>query len=472
MRRILVYSMLFFRAGLLSAQSPAVVKLNVVATDAKGAPVTDLTAKDIVVRQNGTPCPLVFFRFAGGKRELAQLAPGEFVNRPGPPVTLVLLDRWNEEEMTLAGAWQDVNAAVGRMENVDRVYIYFLGNRANLVPVRALPGGEADLRVPEAPPAAALVSKLSDTVRALTGLRDKNNIDPVERADKTLQALHIVSAMAAIAGPKNLVWITHGFPIQVLSMSQQWIDYSGPLLGLAQLAVQSQVAIYTVDQSAAGAGADPAGMSRQTLELLSSQTGGRWFASGRTSDALSAVANDAHGAYQVAYFLPSETRKSKDHKLRIDSARKGVRLLTRAGFTGDEASPDPDEIVSDVFTRQSHSPFEATEIGLRVVRTERPSGVHLEVHIDPGDVFLEHDGDRIRGSLACQFAVYRHGSFEGSQPAFREDLNFTQAEYQSAVKNGIVISRDVAIQDQIEQIRVMVFDRTIHGLGSVTLPVK
>jgi len=297
MPRIVVLSILFFCIRPVSAQPQALLKLNVVATETKGAPVSDLSAKDIVIRENGAPCPPVFFRFAGGKRELAQLAPNEFVNRPGPPVTLILLDRWNEQEMTMVSAWQDVNAAVGRMENVDRVYIYFLANHGDLVPVRPLPGAEADLRMPEAPPAAALVSKLNETVRSLTGLRNKANIDPVERADKTLQALHIVSAMAAIAGPKNLVWVTHGFPIQVLSLTQQWIDYSGPVLGVAQLAGKAQVAVYTVDQSSEGAGADPAGMSRQTLELLSAQTGGRWFASGRTSDALAAVSNDAHATY-------------------------------------------------------------------------------------------------------------------------------------------------------------------------------
>ena len=472
MPRLLAVSILFFCIHPMPAQDRALMKLNVVATEPKGAPVADLSAHDIQIHLNGVVCPPVFFRFAGVKREMTQLAPNEFANRPGPPVTLILLDRWNEREMTMASAWQDVSSAVGRMENVDRVYIYFLENHGNLVPVRPLPGAEADLRTPEAPPAAALVSKLGNTVRTLSGLRDMRNTDPMERADRTLQALHVVSAMAAIAGPKNLVWITHGFPIQVLNLTQQWIDYSGPLLGAAQLAVNSQVAVYTVDQSAEGAGADPAGMSRQTLELLSAETGGRWFASGRTSDALTAVTNDVRATYQLAFFLPPANRKSKDQKLHIESARKGVHLLTRAGLTGDEASTDPDEIESDVFTRQSHSPFEATEIGLRVVKTPKANGVHLEIRVDAADVFLDHEGDTYRGSLAVQFALYRDGSLEGAQPSFRQDLNFTQVEYEDAMKNGIVISRDVVVRGQMEQLRVMVFDRGIHGLGSVTLPVK
>lgn len=454
------------------AQSRVLVKINLVATDSKGAPVTDLRASDIQVREDGGTRPVVFFRFAGSKLEMAQPGMNEFVNRPGPPVTVVLLDRWNESETTLATAWQDVSAAVARLENVDRLYIYYLANHGELVPVRALPGVETDLRLPEPPAASALVAKLNQSVRALNGLRDTANLDPLERANKTMQALGIVGRMAAIAGLKNLIWVTHGFPIQVFSLQQQWVDYTGPLMGLAQLAVRSQVAIYTVDQSAEGAGADPAGLSRQTLELVAAQTGGRWFSSGRAADALSAAARDARGSYQLAYLAPMKAKGPKEQKLRVESARKGVHLLTRAGFTGDEATADPDEIADDVFARQIHSPFEATEIGLRVARTAKPAAVHLDIHVDPADIFLARSGGRFQGSLSLKFALYTDGTYEDAPPAIRQDIDFTQEQYDSAMKSGIVIAHDVVVTDKIQQVRVMVFDRGIQGLGSVTVPVK
>jgi len=448
------------------------VKINVVATDSKGAPVTDLRASDIRIREDGAPRTLVFFRLAGGNPEMARPAVNEFVNRPGPPVTVVLLDRWNETEATMVSAWQDVSAAVAHLENVDRVYIYYLANHGELVPVRALPGVETDLRVPEPPAASALVAKLNESVRALSGLRDINNIDPLERANKTMQALGIVSRMGAIAGPKNLVWVTHGFPIQVLSLQQEWVDYTRPLMDLAETAVRSQVAIYTVDQSAQGAGANPAGLAKQTLELLSAQTGGRWYSSGSAAEALAGVAKDARGSYQLAYFSPVDAKSTKQHKLRLESARKEVHLLTRASIAGEEATTDPDEIADDVFARQSHSPFEATEIGLRVARTAKPTVLHLEIHVDAADVFLERRGDRFQGNLSMKFALYHDGTYEDAAPAIRQDLDFTQEQYDNARKDGIVMARDVEVTDKIDQVRVMLFDRGIQGLGSVTVPVK
>jgi VWFA-related protein len=472
LQSVLAVSILSIAAIPAPAQSRTLVKLNLVATDSKGAPVTDLSAKDIVVREDGAVHPLVFFRFAGGRPAMSQTGTNEFANRSGPPVTVILLDRWNQRELTLATAWQDIATALGHYENVDRLYLYFLGNQADLVPVQPLPGPEADLRMPPPLSATALIARFNQTVRSLTGLRDMANVDPMDRAERTLQALHIVSQMGNIAGPKSLVWVTHGFPIQFLNMSQQLLDYTQPLLGAAAAAVQSQVSIYTVDQSDEGAGADPAGLARQTLELISEQTGGRWFTSGRTADALAAVSNDTRGMYQLAYLPQATAKKSKDHKLRVESLRKGVRLLARAGFTGDEPTANPDEIMEDVLTRQSHSPFDATEIGLRVGRSEKPQGVHLEIHIDAADLYLEHRDDGDHGSLGLQLASYREGVCEATQPATRKDLALTQAEYDNAMKNGLAISSDIKVADGIQQLRVMVFDRGIQGLGSVTLPAK
>jgi VWFA-related protein len=453
------------------AQSPVLIKLNVAATDAKGAPVTDLSAADVQVREDGKVQRTVFFRFAGTKGPVAKPGPQEFVNRPSPPLTLILLDRWNERELTLASAWQDVAAAVGHLETVDRLYIYFLANRGDLVPVRALPGIETDLRVVNPPAPADLVAKLNDVVRTLSGLRDVSNIDPVVRADRTMEALGIVSRMAAIAGPKNLIWVSHGFPELVLNLTNQWVDYTPRLLELCQMAARAQIAIYSVDQSAQGAGADVGGVSRQTLELVATQTGGRWYSSGRSSDAIGGASIDARSRYQLAYYAPAREGSPKQHKIRVESARKGIRLMTRQSYFGDDAASAADE-AEDAFADESHSPFDATEIALRVAMSHKPAAVHLDIHVDAADVYLEHRGDRYHGSLSTKVALYRDGEFEDAQPAIRQDIDFTQEQYDSALKNGIVIPRDVTVKDEIQQMRVMVFDRALRGLGSVTIAVR
>src|SRR5208283_4801404 len=110
--------------------------------------------------------------------------------------------------------------------------------------------------------------------------------------------------------------------------------------------------------------------------------------------------------------------------------------------------------------------FEAPEIGLRVVRTAKPTVLHLDIHVDATDLDLERRGDRFQGSLSMKLALYHDATYEDAAPAFRQDFDFTQEQYDNAMKDGIVIARDVEVTDKIDQVRVMLFDRGLQGLGS------
>ena len=81
--------------------------------------------------------------------------------------------------------------------------------------------------------------------------------------------------MSAIAGRKSMIWVTEGIPL-MLRTSQRvgTVDFTPQVRSLSELAAQSQIAMYTVDQTN-GTGASE--LSR-TLEMFSTLTGGRWYA--------------------------------------------------------------------------------------------------------------------------------------------------------------------------------------------------
>ncbi len=455
------------------SESPRrLVHLSVAATDAKGEPVTDLRASEIQLREDGKPRPLAFFRFDGARREMLRPVPGEFANRPGVTPTVILFDRWNERLLTTAQAWGDVDNAIGRMESVDRIYIYFLTNQGELYPVHPLPPPDADPFAIRAPSPAELRVKLDDAVRKLSGFRNVDAYDPVRRANTTVQALTTIGMqMGPIAGRKNLIWVTHGFPILV-QFQEQPIDFAPGIRKLSTAAVQSNLAIYTVDQSAAGAGADMIGESRQTLQMFAALTGGRWFPSGNAEQALAGALADGRGAYRVAYYAPYREGDRKEHKIRLESSRKGIHLQTREGYFGDTPEPDPVAVADALLNAAPHVPFDAAQIGLRAALTRDTAGARFIIRVDPADLLLNHAGGRYQGKISVAFAFYSSGGFQKALPSTPVELNLTEDQFQKAATDGVEIRQNIPLDSTLEKVRVIVLDDGLYGLGSVTLPLR
>jgi hypothetical protein len=183
---------------------------------------------------------------------------------------------------------------------------------------------------------------------------------------------------------------------------------------------------------------------------------------------------DARAYYRVAYYSPIRPNDRKEHKIRIESKRKGIQLLTQEGYFGDWPEVDPQQAEEDAFKNQSHCPFNAAEIGLqvRLARNPQSGSIHLDIRADPADVLLERRGETYHGSLSVMPALYYEGHLSRVLPSTRKDLNFTQEEFERVMREGIVLSQDLPVDAEVQQVRVMVFDRAMYSLGSVTIPLK
>jgi VWFA-related protein len=462
-------------ASIAVAQTERLIKLDIVATNARGEPVTDLKASDIQVREDGKPQRIVFFDPPGSTPVLAPSATGEFMNRREPIPTLILFDRWNERILTSDSSWMDISAALEGLESVERIYIYFLTNRGELFPVHPLPGTDADLGNAPRPSPSQLRALLDDAVRRLQGFRDIDAQDSFLRANTTFQALGALGArMASIAGPKNLIWVTHGVPLSVPVPGRDWVDLTPQIRALSAGSVQSQIAIYTVDQSGQGAGAPVDSSSGITLQMFASLTGGRWYTSGDTRRALAEAMRDSRGLYRIAYYSAIREKERKEHKIRLESSQKGVRLLTVEGYFGDAVESDPEQLEQEAFGGEQRSPFDADEIGLRVEPLRNASGkiTHLKIHVNPTDILIDHDGSKYRGRVSVMTVYYRDGFLEHAADTARADIVLTPEQYSQATQQWITVPVEVTLDSEVQKMRVMVFDRGTHGLGSVTLVAK
>jgi VWFA-related protein len=453
-----------------SASRRRLITLNVAATNSRDEPVMDLKSTDIQLREDGKPQPVVFFQFAGSTHAMAPPGPGEFANHAEAPPVVILLDRWNERLVMSSRSGIELGAAIQRMEKVGNIYIYFLTNKGELASVHPLPGADEDLHPAPNPSPAELRAELDQGIQQFQGFRNRDDLST--RINTTFRGLQTLSAkMTALAGRKSLIWITEGIPLMFRSGQRiGTVDFTPQVRDLSELAAQSQIAIYAVDQTN-GTGASE--LSR-TLQMFSALTGGRWYARDDAAGALVDALTDARGSYRLAYYSAAPEKDGKEYKIRLDTPRKGVHLLAREGFTTGVAEPTPDQIETEALNNQIDSPVDAAEIGLRVAlsRPQQTGVVHFEIHVDPADVLIEHSGEHYQAKLDLIVAFYSEGKLKGTSPATRTDLTFTQAQMDRANKQGIPIPLNLPVGSDIQNARVIVFDPVLHALGSVTFPAK
>jgi len=277
--------------------------------------------------------------------------------------------------------------------------------------------------------------------------------------------------MGALAGRKSLIWVTEGIPLTVRSGQRAGrVDFTPQVRSLSELAAQSQIVTYTVDQTNGTGASEPS----RTLEMFSALTGGRWYTRDNAAQALADALVDGRGSYRLAYYSAAPEKDGKEYKIRLDTPRKGVHLMARDGFIAGAAGPDPQQVETTAFNNQIDSPIDASEIGLRVslARAPQTGAVHFNIHVDPADVLIEHSGERYQAKLDVMVAFYSEGLLKGTSPATRTNLGFSAEQMDRIAKEGISLPLDLPVGSDIQSAKIVVFDPGLQALGSVTVPTK
>ena len=437
-------------AGALTAGEPAspVIKLNVVAVDARGQSVSDLTREEFEVFDNGKPQHIASFRRNDVKPlHVVPAASGELSNRSGTPITratVILLDLLNATFDDRAYAVSQMIPALQRVEDSENVFLYLLTVNGTLYPVHGLPDPET--AVLRAKPWTDDIKALLDEAAKKLFRQRPMNLTVDERVHMTYGALDALAArLADSPGRKSLIWISHGMPISIgpRSTGIGEIDYTPLLQRLTATLDRANVAVYPVRQPGSLAPGSPApgandgpssGMaSTETLEQFAGLTGGRAYGTVDVAGAIAQAASDARMSYLIAFDPPLDKWDGKYHKLRVVSSRKGVRLQTKQGYYAFAADAHDGNQEKAAIDAAMLSPFDLAEIGLYAQL--KPSGrgphsINLEARVDAADVVLAQTGDRFAGQLAVAFAVYMA---EGASEASTVEAFTPQLSAESAI---------------------------------------
>jgi VWFA-related protein len=482
---ILVVWLSVARGVAQDAPASPLIKLNVVAVDARGQSVGDLKREEFEVFDNGKSQHIASFRRNDAKPLRAiPVAKDEVSNRSGTQLTratVILFDLLNARMDDRAFAVNQMIPALHHVEDSGSVFLYILTMNGTLYPIHPLPGPEAVTERAAKPWTDDIKALLDDAAKKLFRLRP-TNLTVDERVHMTYDALEALAAkLGESPGRKSLIWISHGMPISIGARSgaTDEIDYTPLLQRLTATLDRANVAVYPVRQPgslAPGASESLAnGMgSTETLEQFAGLTGGRAFGTVDVAGAVTQAANDARLSYLIAFDPPLDKWDGKYHKLRVVCSRKGVRLQTKQGyyaFAGDAHDGDQEKAAIETAIA---SPFDLAEIGLYAKLTPDGKGARsmkLDFRIDAADVVLTPAGEAFKAQMVVAFSGFgADGRSETSAPGtFTPRLTVEQRE--RAMQEGLAMTRAVTLPGSIKKLRVIVYDRATGAIGSVTLPV-
>lgn len=280
-----------YKSATVLKYTTRLVVVDVIATDHKGNPVTDLEKQDFVLQEDGKNQGIEVFSLqrqdsrnrTSSPRPLPKLPPNIVTNAPqynvAGPLTVLLLDGLNTESKNQVYARDQMIKFLEKLPADQPIAVYALGTKLQLLQdfttdpallksaVMAMQARNSPLlnnptgaggnhtavaagAMEQMPPGLAqqIQQFEQDATTAQTDLR----------VDLTLAALNALArALAGYPGRKNLIWLSQGFPLSLQAnaiplegsprthMNNR--DYSAQSALTASILTDAQIAVYPVD---------------------------------------------------------------------------------------------------------------------------------------------------------------------------------------------------------------------------------
>jgi hypothetical protein len=148
---------------------------------------------------------------------------------------VVLFDLLNAGESSRGAVWNALKAPLARVQSTGPLYLYLLAPDGSLYPVHGLPAApvsQAEADAAWVKDAGPLLDAAMQKVTQLKPLafRAVSPTSLQERFKATYTALEDMRVrMAALRGPKELLWISYGIPSTIHFVDRTWF-YGAPFL--------------------------------------------------------------------------------------------------------------------------------------------------------------------------------------------------------------------------------------------------
>ena len=451
---------------------PVLMHLNPVVLDASGQPVTDLTAADFKIVDNGKAESIYFFH-KPDVGPAAPLAPLERTNRPGgvqPHTTAILFDMINLVDSDRLENWKALDKSVPQLESGENIYFYVLNLEGGLIPIHPIGPKSADDKTWPQNFAAAFdkVMKASSHGRPVQfGAEDQ-----VKKSFKALEDIAV--QLSQFPGRRDILWVTNGITTvadpHLPNCNGDWVECT---LYVPHLAVTLANAGVAVDPYSFIGDINPD--VNYNVDQMTLLTGGHFYFRQEIRDVLKEVAEKAVNAYTIDYDPSSENWDRKWHHLHLTCERKGVKVQVRERYY---ALPDTRSVadrMKAVLIGALTSPTDLSQIGLRAkfgpLEGGKP-GVHMDVTINAADIFAREEGGKFKSAVYFVISDRSAGEPIGQPVLLNLSPELTAEQHAAVLKQGLPFSQDHPLTDAVHFVRVILLDQNTNAVGAITFPVK
>jgi len=494
----------------------------VVVQDRGGRPVTDLTAADFQVLDEGQPQTIELFstrdeRTPGAaaanagaatstpvRTETPSSNDGEYTNwhdTNGTSVSVILIDRVNSKDTDQIFVRKQIIKLLEQIQARGRVALYLLEPSR----IRVLHDFTTD-------PAALLRSLERYHVRSNGDPDSSRSVGPIDgdpdldayveemrknnqgraqvtQAQITAAGLETIGQhLSGIQGRKNLIWVTSAFPaVGTDELGRPRIHIDDARRAMRMLS-DANIAVYPIDDRGIAAYwvFDPAAptplvgqaaptapsvfastaANNDSMQIVAETTGGRVFTSNDIAGAVRRAIDDSAFTYVLGYYPTATKWDDTFRRITVKVSRPGVNLRYRTGYF---AAKEPPKLSLGTIAR---SPLDATALRLSVRLAGDGRGRSATVRLPPGAIALTKQGDRWDGAVEILIAQ--------STPAGKFDtlfentlhVRFSDEERDQIQREGFTVSRSFDVRPGVHQLHVVLRDATTGAAGSLRIPLR
>jgi VWFA-related protein len=494
------------------------VQVDAVVTDEEGRHVTDLTADDFEIVEDGKQRPIAQFHYVHFEPPPVAAGTGSAAPRTPPP-------KREMTQRTLVIVIDDVSLSFESQVRARTALHRFVDQRigaGDLVQILRTGGGIGNLQqftndsrllhaavdgVHFDPAGREVLAGMLDQTRDWIDSPDRLNaamslrmlafqqrmnlaiarVAQERRTNLTVTALdaieQVVLGLERRPGRKSLLLVSEGIAVAGWNTDDRRVpDQMRRLLDAAHRAA---VAFYAVDPLGLRTydgrpGAAAAEQSQHAgLRQLADETGGlALLTSNDLQESLVRIDEDQRGYYLIG-FEPDEARILEGdsgprlHRIELRLKRRGLRVRSRRGFYARKDGPET-ELRATGLEGALVSPFPTVDVPLRLTPlfahdAQRGSLVRclLEIDADHLNITKRPDGDLGAEFDAGVATITASGHLAGTNTK-AYSVQLTPGAADKARRDGLVLTLDVAVKPGPQQIRAAVWDERSNRGGSAS----